>query len=116
MGAGFALMYFYYAIVYSTIQDITPPDLRGTAMSVYFLAMYLLGGALGPYVVGVISDYFTKVAAASDGIDPGHAAFESYRAVGLHSAMYVIPVLCVVLAVVMLVAAISLRNESTKEV
>jgi MFS family permease len=29
-------------------------------MSIYFLAMYLLGGALGPFVVGAISDYFTK--------------------------------------------------------
>lgn len=112
MGSGFALMYFYYAIVYSTIQDITPPDLRGTAMSVYFLAMYLLGGALGPYIVGTISDYFTRGAAAVDGVVVENAAFESYRAGGLHAAMYVIPALCVVLAIVMLAAAASLGKES----
>ncbi len=109
IGIGFALMYFYYAIVYSTIADITPPDKRGTAMSLYFLAMYLLGGALGPYVVGMISDYFTRQAASSAG---GFAptALEPFRAAGLHSAMYIIPVLCVLLAAVMWMASRSLAK------
>src|SRR5258706_2354081 len=65
MGTAIALVYFYYPIVVSTIQNITPPDLRGTAMSIYFLVMYLLGGALGPDVVRMISDYFSKKAAVA---------------------------------------------------
>jgi predicted MFS family arabinose efflux permease len=104
MGGGYALMYFYYPIVYATIAEITPADRRGTAMSVYFLAMYLLGGALGPYVVGMISDHFTKRAAGSAGVFEA-AALEPFRAAGLQSAMYIIPVLCVVLAVVLWIAA-----------
>lgn len=104
MGGAYALMYFYYPIVYATIAEITPPDRRGTAMSVYFLAMYLLGGALGPYVVGMISDHFTKQAASSAGVIDA-AALEPFRAAGLQSAMYMIPVLCVVLAAVLWMAA-----------
>jgi sugar phosphate permease len=45
MGASCALMYFYYSTVYSTIQDIVEPGLRGTAMAVYFFAMYVLGAS-----------------------------------------------------------------------
>jgi MFS family permease len=113
LGTAIALVYFYYPIVYSTIQDITPPRLRGTAMSIYFLAMYLLGGALGPFVVGAISDYFTKQAASVSGVsDFSTAALEPFRAAGLHSAMYVVPVLSVVLALVLFMASRTLEKES----
>ena len=109
MGGGYALMYFYYPIVYATIAEITPPDQRGTAMSIYFLAMYVLGGALGPYVVGMISDHFTKQAAGAAGVfDP--ASLEPFRAAGLHSAMYIVPMLCLVLAAVLWMAARSARK------
>jgi MFS family permease len=112
MGTAIALVYFYYPVVYSTIQDITPPRLRGTAMSVYFLAMYLLGGALGPYVVGAISDYFTKQAASASGVaEFTAAALEPFRAAGLHSAMYVVPVLTVLLALVLYMASRTVQKE-----
>jgi predicted MFS family arabinose efflux permease len=113
MGAGFALMYFYYAIVYSTIQDITPPDLRGTAMSVYFLAMYLLGGAVGPYVLGAVSDYFTKRAAHTAGVaDVSISTLEPFKAAGLHTAMYIVPVLIMMLAFVLFMASRNLGKEA----
>lgn len=112
MGCGFALMYFYYAIVYSTIQDITEPRLRGTAMSIYFMAMYLFGGALGPYVVGSISDYFTRRAALAAGISElSPTALEPFRAAGLTSAMFVVPILSILLFGVMIAAARSLRRH-----
>lgn len=112
MGSAFALMYFYYSITYATIADITPPENRGTAMSVYFLAMYLLGGALGPYVLGSLSDYFTRKAATASGIvEFTTVTLEPFRAAGLHSAMYIVPVLCVVLAFVMLMAARSVKDR-----
>ena len=41
MGLGVAVMYAYYSTVYSTIQDIIEPSLRGTAMALYFFAMYV---------------------------------------------------------------------------
>ena len=52
-------MYVYYSTVYSTIQDVVEPSLRGTAMALYFCAMYLLGASLGPVGTGLVSDYFT---------------------------------------------------------
>lgn len=105
MGGAFALMYFYYSITYATIANITEPKLRGTAMSVYFMAMYLLGGALGPYVVGMISDHFTRKAASLAGITQMTSeALEPFRGQGLQSAMLIVPILCFVLAVVMLLA------------
>ena len=74
MGTACALMYFYYSTVYSTIQDVIEPGLRGTAMAIYFLAMYLLGASLGPYVIGLVSDYFTRQAAQNRGRDRFYAS------------------------------------------
>lgn len=106
MGSAFALMYFYYSITYATIADITPRELRGTAMAVYFMAMYLLGGALGPYVVGAMSDHFTRNAAIAGGVtELTAAALEPFRGAGLQSAMMIIPVLCIALAIIMFLAA-----------
>ena len=68
MGTGIGVMYAYYSTVYATIQDIVEPALRGTAMSMYFCAMYLAGASLGPMGTGFISDYFTAQAANSAGV------------------------------------------------
>jgi MFS family permease len=93
------LMYLYYAPVYATIQDVVEPARRGTAMAVYFCAMYLMGASLGPVGTGVLSDRLAARAAAAAGAP---AATEAFRAQGLHQAMYIVPVLSVVLAAVLL--------------
>jgi MFS family permease len=62
--------YVYYAAVYATIQDLVPPTLRGTAMALYFFAMYLLGGSFGPVLTGKLSDYFARDAMSAAGITP----------------------------------------------
>ena len=112
MGIACALMYFYYATVYSTIQDVTEPGLRGTAMAVYFFAMYVLGASLGPYGTGLLSDFFTKQAARAAGItDFSQAALEPFRADGLHSAMYIVPVLGVVLTLVLFAGSRTVSKE-----
>ena len=59
-----AFMYVYYASVYATMQDVVEPSLRGTAMALYFFAMYVLGASLGPLATGMLSDHFTRRAAA----------------------------------------------------
>src|SRR5436853_18036 len=56
LGSSVMLVFFYYATVYAAIQDVVEPEIRGTAMAIYFFAMYLLGGALGPLVTGGLSD------------------------------------------------------------
>lgn len=112
MGTASALMYFYYANVYSTIQDVTEPASRGTTMAVYFLAMYLLGASIGPYVTGVLSDHFTKKAAALAGVtDTAQIALEPFRAEGLHTAMYIIPILGLVLAAILFAASKTVTKE-----
>ena len=115
MGLGVALMYFYYSTVYSTIQDIVEPGLRGTAMAVYFFAMYVLGASLGPYATGILSDFFTKRAAQTAGIlDFSQAALEPFRAEGLHSAMYAIPILSVLLTLVLFAASRTVSKDIEK--
>lgn len=102
MGMGCMLSYLYYSCVYATIHDLVPPSLRATAMALYFFAMYLLGGSFGPVLTGKLSDYFARLAMAEAGAS---GLNEHFRALGLHNAMYVIPLCSVLLAAVLLGAA-----------
>ncbi len=112
MGLASALMYFYYSTVYSTIQDITEPASRGTAMAMYFFAMYVLGASLGPYGTGLLSDFFTKRAAGLSGVaDTTLAGLEIFRAEGLHTAMYVIPILGILLTLILVAGSRTVGRE-----
>jgi MFS family permease len=108
MGTGWTFSYMYYPSVYASIQDVVKPDLRGTAMALYFLVMYLFGGSFGPVLVGRLSDYFLRQAMAGPGT--GKLA-ENFRAAGLHSAMYAIPVCSALLALVLLGAARTVGSD-----
>ncbi|MGI8467368.1 MAG: spinster family MFS transporter [Pyrinomonadaceae bacterium] len=115
IGTSVALMYFYYSIVYATISDVTEPALRGTAMAIYFLAMYVLGASFGPYVVGLISDYFTHQAAMAAGISDFTAqALEPFRAAGLRSAMYIVPIFSAILTLVLFAASRTVKADVEK--
>jgi MFS family permease len=102
------LLYAYYGTVYAAIQDIIAPPLRGAAMAIYFCAMYCLGAVLGPVATGWISDYCARRAAAADG---SATVTELHKAAGLHDAMYLIPILDVVLAVVLFAAARTVKGD-----
>ena len=102
MGTGCVAAYVYYSAVYAAIQDVVPPSLRGTAMALYFLAMYLLGGSFGPVLIGKLSDHFARSAMSAAGASTLN---EHFRAVGLHSAMYAIPASIVLLVAALLGAA-----------
>ena len=91
----YGFLNMYYGLVYSAIHDIVAPAVRGTAMSIYFLAMYLCGASFGPLITGRLSDYLARSAAHAAG---RAAVGEAYRAIGLHQAMYVIPALSAALA------------------
>jgi MFS family permease len=91
----YGLMNMYYGNVYSALQDIVTPSLRGTAMATYFMAMYLLGASFGTILTGRLSDHFAHKAALAEG---AAQVTESARALGLHDAMYVIPLLALGLA------------------
>jgi len=90
MGASTAFGFVYYATVYSAIQDVVEPRLRGTAVALYFFAMYVLGASFGATVMGALSDFFANQAMHAAGATEMLAPF---RAAGLRSAMYTIPVL-----------------------
>lgn len=112
MGVGCALMYGYYSTVYSTIQDVIEPSLRGTAMALYFFAMYVLGASLGPYGTGLVSDIFTARAARAAGVTIlTQQSLEPFRAEGLHTAMYMIPALGVLLTLVLFAASRTVTKD-----
>ncbi len=115
VGVGVMLMYVYYAGVYAAIQDVIEPGLRGTAMALYFFVMYVLGGAFGTYVLGLMSDKFAIQAATAAGqpLIAGHAP-EQFRAVGLHQAMYVVPLFCFGLAIVLFAASRTVTGDMRK--
>ena len=102
MGSGSLLMFVYYAGVYAAIQEVIEPALRGTAMAIYFCAFYIFGASFGPPITGTLSDRLARQAMAQAGAT---AMTEQFKAAGLHHAMYLIPLLCLVLAFVLLAAA-----------
>jgi MFS family permease len=106
--AAYILLYAYYGTVYATIQDIIEPPLRGTAMAIYFCAMYFLGALLGPVATGRVSDYFARRAAAADA---SAVVTELHKAAGLHDAMYLIPVLNAALVVVLFAASRTVAGD-----
>jgi len=100
-GVGWLFSYNFYTCVYTAIQDVVQPRLRATAMALYFAGLYLLGGGLGPVVVGGLSDHFAVAAMDAAGETVMNEAF---KAEGLHDAMYLIPV-ALMLTMVFLLAA-----------
>ncbi len=98
---GIAAMYVYYSTVYSAIQDVVEPSLRGTAMAIYFFAMYVVGGSFGPVVTGYLSDTFTRqaIAAAGQAVTPD--TIKQFAGDGLHTALYLVPILCIGLFIVL---------------
>jgi MFS family permease len=86
--------YCYYPSVYATIQDVIEPRTRGMAMAVYFFVFYLFTAA-GLFGFGRLSDGLARRA-----LQAGSEATEA-SAVGLHGAMYSIPILAALLALVL---------------
>ena len=87
-------LYCYYPSVYATIQDVIEPRTRGMAMAVYFFVFYLFTAA-GLFGFGRLSDGLAARAREA-GQDAAMAS-----AIGLHGAMYSIPIIAVVLALVL---------------
>jgi MFS family permease len=109
MGLSSALTFAYYSTVYSAIQDVVPAQLRGTAVSLYFLAMYVLGGAFGTTAMGALSDYFAHQVMLEAG---AAQMLPMFRAVGLHTAMYIMPALMILCSGTLFMAARSVPARS----
>lgn len=102
MGVMTTSTYIYYASVYSAIHDVVEPRLRGAAIALYFFAMYVFGASFGPVIVGALSDRMAQAAMHAAGATTMSAPF---KAAGLHSAMYLIPIVLLVTALALLAAA-----------
>jgi MFS family permease len=137
---GCMCLYVYYSGVYATIQDIVEPALRGTAMALYFCAMYLLGAAQGPWATGLTSDYFARRAAAANAsgvptvvallsgsplagapfcppwaaVAVHHQNNQQVIATGLHQAMYLTVILSGALVLVLLAASWTVQSDYEK--
>jgi predicted MFS family arabinose efflux permease len=115
LGGGCAAMASYYSVVYAAVQDVVPASLRGTAMAVYFLAMYLLGAAFGPLATGVLSDSLTARAARAAGVlASSPSALEPFRTAGLHAALLVVPALALLMAAILWGASRSIVRDTQR--
>lgn len=110
-GLGWLAQYAYYTSVYPAIQDVVAPRLRATAVALYFAGMYLLGGAFGPVVVGGLSDALAQRAMTADG---AAALDDGFRAIGLHDAMFLIPVALALTAVFVFLASRSFDADAAR--
>lgn len=99
----------YYVSVLPAIQDVVDPRLRGTAMAIYFAAINILGGAIGPVLVGRLSDHFAEAAALAAGAT---GMTEQFKAAGLHDAMMAVPVALFVSAMAVLLAARHFQSDA----
>lgn len=80
VGLGWMLYFQYYVSVYASIQDVVRPQLRATAMSVYFFFQYILGAAFGTTITGYFSDRHAAGLLAAAG---GTEMTDAFRAIGL---------------------------------
>ena len=87
--AGLGVSYLYIVCIYPSVQELVKPDLRATAMAVFFACFYLGGAAFGSAVVGLLSDHFADAARMAEGIA---VITEAHRAIGLKQAMVLAPV------------------------
>ncbi len=112
MATGTMTMFVYYATVYAAIQDVIEPRLRGTAVAIYFCAMYLLGASLGPVGMGMLSDHFAHRAMNYAGAT---SMTEAFKAIGLHSALYAVPVIAVLASLVLFAASRTVEADIRKQ-
>ena len=77
-------------------------------MAVYFFWMYVLGGAFGTVILGMLSDRFARRAMGAEGVT---AMTETARAAGLHDAFLVVPAVALALSVVLFVASRTMKRD-----
>lgn len=110
--AAYGLLNMYYGLVYASLHDIVGPELRGTAIAIYFLVMYLGGASFGPVLTGKLSDIMARRAATLAG---SAQITEAFRAVGLQQAMLIVPVLALALGVVLWMGSKSMATDKSRD-
>ncbi|MGX6607332.1 spinster family MFS transporter [Micromonosporaceae bacterium Da 78-11] len=96
LSIGYLLGIIYLAAAVPVVSDVIRPEQRSGAIGVMYAIGYLLGGAGGPIVVGVVSDALTS----------GAGATSAAAAHGLQTAMLIaVPLAFAVAAVGMMLAS-----------
>ena len=57
---GYLVVTFYFAPTFAVVQNLVEPRMRATASSLLFLAINMMGQALGPVVIGLVSDTIAR--------------------------------------------------------
>lgn len=99
---GWLFQYGYFTTAYPAIHDIAPPQLRATAIAIFFALFYLLGAAFGPLLTGVLSDHFAQTARQTAGV---LEMTEALRAHGLHASLLLVPIMLLATSALLLFAA-----------
>ena len=109
LSGSWLLLFMYFVTVYPSLQDVIHPRLRATGMAVYFLFMYVLGGGVGTFVTGVISDSMAERAMIAAG---SASMTDAFRAVGLRDALlWVIPISMTVTGIAIALASLTYRRD-----
>ncbi len=103
LGLGYLLGIIYLAASAPAVADVVEPEQRSTALGMLYACGYLLGGAGGPILVGVLSDSLARGSSL-----PAEAA----AAQGLQAAMMIlVPIAFTVAGVGMLVSSRSVLRD-----
>ena len=57
---GYSLVTFYFAPTFAVVQNLVEPRMRASASALLFLAINVMGQALGPVVIGLVSDAIAR--------------------------------------------------------
>jgi MFS family permease len=88
---------------------VIEPRLRATAMAIFFAVLYVLGGAAGPLIVGALSDHGAEAARVAAGASE---MTEQFKAIGLHQAMFVVPVTLLLTGVALVLATRTFASDA----
>lgn len=110
--AGWFFQYVYFTTTYPAIQDVVPPQLRATAIAVFFAMFYILGAAFGPLIVGLLSDHVAGAAMREAGATE---MSETFRAIGLHASLFVVPAMLLVTALLIVLSALRFPEDRGRE-
>ena len=105
---GWFFQYVYFTTVYPAIHDVVPPQLRATAIAVFFAMFYVLGAAFGPLIVGLLSDHVAQAAMQAAG---AAEMSEAFRAAGLHASLFIVPAMLLITAVLIGVSALRFPQD-----
>ena len=102
------------ALSQTAIQDVVEPALRGSAIALNGFVSSLVG-ALGPIVVGLVSDALARRAASAAGVHGAtQALLEPFRPQALHDALYITAISIAAIAVLLLSTLAKNRKDVTR--